>query len=132
MIKLENVIKTYADGTRAVADMSFEVNEGEICVFLGPSGCGKTTTMKMINRLIPITSGKIYIDGVENTRISASELRRNIGYAIQEIGLFPHTTVGQNIETVPVLKGWTKEDRRKRAEELLELVRMNPADYIDK
>jgi osmoprotectant transport system ATP-binding protein len=112
--------------------MSFEVSEGEICVFLGPSGCGKTTTMKMINRLIPITSGKIYIDDVDNTKIVESELRRNIGYAIQEIGLFPHMTVGQNIETVPALKGWDKAPRRQRAEELLELVRMNPADYIDR
>ena len=132
MIKLENVTKIYADGTRAVDDVNLEVNEGEICVFLGPSGCGKTTTMKMINRLIPITSGKILINGVDNTKLKPSELRRDIGYAIQEIGLFTHMTVGQNIETVPVLKGWSKEKRRARAEELLELVRLNPADYIDK
>jgi osmoprotectant transport system ATP-binding protein len=112
--------------------MSLEVNQGELCVFLGPSGCGKTTTMKMINRLIPITSGKIYIDGVDNTRINDSELRRNIGYAIQEIGLFPHLTVGQNIETVPALKGWSKSRRRERAEELLELVRMKPSEFIEK
>jgi osmoprotectant transport system ATP-binding protein len=132
MIKLENVTKTYPDGTEAVRDISFEVEKGELCVFLGPSGCGKTTTMKMINRLIPITSGKIYIDGVDNTKINENELRRNIGYAIQEIGLFPHMTVGQNIETVPALKGWSKEERRKRAEELLELVRMDPAEFMDK
>jgi len=132
MIKLENLTKIYPDGTVAVKEMSFEVKEGELCVFLGPSGCGKTTTMKMINRLIPITSGKIYIDGVDNTKIDESELRRNIGYAIQEIGLFTHMTVGQNIETVPALKGWTKTERRKRAEELLELVRMNPDEFIDK
>jgi osmoprotectant transport system ATP-binding protein len=132
MIRLENVTKIYSDGTKAVDGMSFEVNKGELCVFLGPSGCGKTTTMKMINRLIPITSGKIYIDGVENTRINDCDLRRNIGYAIQEIGLFPHFTVGQNIETVPVLKGWSKSDRRKRAEELLELVRLESSEYIDK
>ncbi len=132
MIKLEKVTKVYPDGTKAVNGMSFEVNQGELCVFLGPSGCGKTTTMKMINRLIPITDGKIYIDGVENTRINDSELRRNIGYAIQEIGLFIHMTVGQNIETVPVLKGWSKSRRRERAEELLELVRMKPSEFIDK
>ena len=132
MIKLESVTKVYSDGTEAVKEMSFEVKKGELCVFLGPSGCGKTTTMKMINRLIPITSGKIYIDDVDNTRIDESELRRNIGYAIQEIGLFTHMTVGQNIETVPVLKGWSKADRRRRAEELLELVRMDPAEFIDK
>jgi len=132
MIKLEKVTKIYPDGTEAVKEVSFEVNQGELCVFLGPSGCGKTTTMKMINRLIPITSGKIYIDGVDNTKIDESELRRNIGYAIQEIGLFPHMTVGQNIETVPALKGWTKVERRQRAEELLELVRMNPKEFVDK
>ena len=132
MIKLEKVSKTYPDGTEAVKEMSFEVEKGELCVFLGPSGCGKTTTMKMINRLIPITSGKIYIDGVDNTKIDESELRRNIGYAIQEIGLFVHMTVGENIETVPTLKGWPKPERRRRAEELLELVRLNPDEYIDK
>ena len=132
MIKLEKVTKVYADGTKAVDGMSFEVDQGELCVFLGPSGCGKTTTMKMINRLIPITSGKIYIDGVDNTEMNASELRRNIGYAIQEIGLFTHMTVGQNIETVPVLRGWSKSRRRERAEELLELVRMKPSEFIDK
>ena len=132
MIKLEKVTKIYPGGTEAVKEVSFEVNKGELCVFLGPSGCGKTTTMKMINRLIPITSGKIYIDGVDNTKMDESELRRNIGYAIQEIGLFPHMTVGQNIETVPALKGWTKVERRQRAEELLELVRMNPKEFRDK
>jgi osmoprotectant transport system ATP-binding protein len=132
MIKLEKVTKIYPGGTEAVKEVSFEVNKGELCVFLGPSGCGKTTTMKMINRLIPISSGRIYIDGVDNTRMDESELRRNIGYAIQEIGLFPHMTVGQNIETVPVLKGWTKAERRKRVEELLELVRMNPEEFMDK
>ncbi len=132
MIKLEDVTKIYSDGTKAVDGINLEVNEGEICVFLGPSGCGKTTTMKMINRLIPITSGKIFINGRDNTTLKASDLRREIGYAIQEIGLFVHMTVGQNIETVPVLKGWSKERRRARAEELLNLVRMNPADFIDK
>jgi len=132
MIRLDKVTKVYPDGTEAVKEMSFEVKEGELCVFLGPSGCGKTTTMKMINRLIPSTSGKIYIDGVDNTKIDESELRRNIGYAIQEIGLFTHMTVGQNIETVPILKGWSKAERRQRAEELLELVRMNPEEFIDK
>ena len=101
MIRLEEVTKRYPDGTEAVKGVSFEVEEGELCVLLGPSGCGKTTTMKMINRLIPITSGKIYIDNVDNTEMDENELRRSIGYAIQEIGLFPHMTVGQNIETVP-------------------------------
>ena len=132
MIKLEKVTKTYPDGTEAVRDVSFEVNKGELCVLLGPSGCGKTTTMKMINRLIPITTGKIFIDGVQNTEIDEDELRRNIGYAIQEIGLFPHMTVAQNIETVPALRGWPKDKRRQRVEKLLELIGMNPGEFIDK
>ena len=90
MIRLDNVTKVYPDGTEAVKEMSFEVGKGEFCVLLGTSGCGKTTTMKMINRLIPITGGNIYIDGIDNAKIDENELRRNIGYAIQEIGLFPH------------------------------------------
>ncbi|MCK4390497.1 MAG: betaine/proline/choline family ABC transporter ATP-binding protein [Desulfobacterales bacterium] len=132
MIRLERVTKIYSDGTEAVREVSLEVERGELCVLLGPSGCGKTTTMKIINRLICATSGKIYIDGMENTSINENELRRNIGYAIQDIGLFPHMTVGENIGTVPALKGWPKARRRKRAKELLELLRMNPVDFIDK
>ena len=132
MIKLENVTKVYPDGTEAVNNVSFEVEQGEFCVLLGTSGCGKTTTMKLINRLIPLTGGKIYIDGVDNTRMNPNQLRRNMGYAIQEIGLFPHMTVGQNIETVPTLQGWSKAKRKKRAEELLKLVEMDPAEFTDK
>jgi osmoprotectant transport system ATP-binding protein len=132
MIRLEKVTKVYPDGTKAVDKVSFEVAEGEFCVLLGTSGCGKTTTMKLINRLIPLTGGKIYIDGEDNTEMNPNQLRRNIGYAIQDIGLFPHMTVGQNIETVPVLKGWAKAERRARAEELLKLVEMEPTEFIDK
>jgi osmoprotectant transport system ATP-binding protein len=132
VIRLDKVTKVYPDGTEAVKEISFEVGKGELCVLLGTSGCGKTTTMKMINRLIPISGGKIYIDGVDNTEMDENELRRNIGYAIQDIGLFPHMTVGQNIETVPALKGWPKDERRKRAAELLELVGMDSSEFIDK
>ena len=132
MIRLDNVTKVYPDGTEAVKEMSFEVGKGELCVLLGTSGCGKTTTVKMINRLIPITGGNIYIDGVDNAKTDENELRRNIGYAIQEIGLFPHMTVGQNIETVPALKGWPKAKRKERAEQLLELVGMAPREFIGK
>lgn len=132
MIKLDKVTKVYPDGTEAVKEVSFEVNEGDLCVLLGTSGCGKTTTMKMINLLIPITQGHIYIDGVDNTQIEETELRRNIGYAIQEIGLFPHMTVGQNIQTVPALQGWTKAKQRERAEYLLELVGLKSSDFIDR
>ena len=132
MIKLEHVTKVYPDGTEAVKEVSFEVERGELCVLLGPSGCGKTTTMKLINRLIPLTMGKISIDGVDNTRIDEDELRRNIGYAIQDIGLFPHMTVGQNIETVPALKGWPADKRRERVTRLLGLVEMGTEEFIDK
>ena len=132
MIKLDRVSKVYPDGTRAVTEASFEVTDGELCVLLGPSGCGKTTTMKMINRLIPITAGDIYIDGRNTSEIDENELRRSIGYAIQDIGLFPHMTVQQNIETVPVLKGWSKAERAKRAQELLELMGMAPGEFKDK
>lgn len=132
MIKFENVRKIYPDGTEAVKDISFEVTEGEFCILLGPSGCGKTTTMKIVNRLIPITSGKIYIDGQENTKIDENELRRGIGYAIQQIGLFPHMTVKENIQTVPILREWPKEKMEKRVKELMRLVGLDPSIYLDK
>ncbi len=132
MIKLDQVGKTYADGTEAVKDLCLEIKEGEFCVLLGPSGCGKTTTMKMINRLIPLTTGKIYIDGVDVYKLESNELRRGIGYAIQNIGLFPHLTVCQNIATVPMLKKWPKPKQRARAEELLTLVGMDPGTFIDR
>jgi osmoprotectant transport system ATP-binding protein len=132
MIKLDRVSKVYPDGTRAVNEVSLEVEKGELCVLLGPSGCGKTTTMRMINRLIPISEGNVYIDGTKNTEMNEDELRRDIGYAIQDIGLFPHMTVGENIETVPALKGWSKSQRRKRAEELLELMGMPQGEFISK
>ncbi|MCJ7523334.1 MAG: betaine/proline/choline family ABC transporter ATP-binding protein [Dehalococcoidia bacterium] len=132
MIKLENLTKIYPDGTKAVKDVSLDVEDGMFCVLLGPSGCGKTTTMKMINRLIPITSGKIYIDDVDITAVDLNELRRGIGYAIQEIGLFPHMTVAQNISVVPWLRHWSKSKQRERAEELLQLVGLNPSEFMNK
>lgn len=132
MIRLEQAGKTYPDGTAAVKDLSLEIKEGEFCIFLGPSGCGKTTSLKMINRLIPLTSGKIYIDNVDAAKLDPNDLRRGIGYAIQNIGLFPHLTVDQNINTVPMLKKWPKAKQRARAEELLELVGMDPGTFIDR
>ncbi len=132
MIKLENVKKIYADGTEAVKGVNFEVDDGEFCVLLGPSGCGKTTTMKMINRLIPITEGSIYIDGTDNKEMDENELRREMGYAIQEIGLFPHMTVGENISTVPTLKNWSSDKKENRAKELLKLMGLEPNEFIDK
>jgi osmoprotectant transport system ATP-binding protein len=132
VIKLENVTKTYPDGTEAVRDVSFEVGDGMLCVLLGPSGCGKTTTMKLINRLIPITSGRILIDGTDIATVDVNELRRGVGYAIQEIGLFPHMTVAQNISVVPSLRHWPKDKQRQRVEELLQLVGLDPAESIGK
>jgi osmoprotectant transport system ATP-binding protein len=132
LIRLENVRKTFPDGTEAVRDLSLEIAEGEFCVFLGPSGCGKTTSLKMINRLIPITSGKIFINGEDSQQRNVNELRRGIGYAIQNIGLFPHLTVAQNIATVPMLKRWPRDKRRQRARELLDLVGMPADTFIDR
>ena len=132
MIRLQNVCKVFPDGTEAVRDLSLEIEKGEFCVFLGPSGCGKTTSLKMINRLIPITGGKILIDGVDTQKRNVNDLRRDIGYAIQNIGLFPHLTVAQNIVTVPMLKHWPRERQRERARELLDLVGMPPDTFIDR
>jgi osmoprotectant transport system ATP-binding protein len=132
VIKLENATKKYADGKETIKNFSLEISEGEFCVFLGPSGCGKTTCMKMINRLIPLTSGEIYVNGENIMDLNQNELRRGIGYAIQNIGLFPHLTVSQNIATVPILKKWSKTRQRDRAAELLNLVGMDPNIFLDR
>jgi osmoprotectant transport system ATP-binding protein len=116
----------------AVNELSLTVPAGEICVLVGPSGCGKTTAMRMVNRMIDITSGDILLDDQSVTSRQPSDLRREIGYAIQQIGLFPHLTVGDNIATVPRLLGWDKERIRKRVDELLELVSLDPADTRDR
>jgi osmoprotectant transport system ATP-binding protein len=130
MIEFRQVGKTYPGSqSPVVTDLSFEVLEGEICVLVGPSGCGKTTTMRMVNRLIEITEGEILIDGEPNTAMSATKLRRKIGYAIQQIGLFPHRTIADNIGTVPHLLGWNKGRIRDRVDELLELVGLPPDEY---
>ena len=122
MITLENVTKRYPDGTVAVGDLSLEMQSGEITVLLGSSGCGKTTTLRMINRLIEPTSGTIALDGRDLATASVHELRRGIGYVIQQAGLFPHRTVADNIATVPKLLGWDRKRQRTRALELIELV----------
>jgi len=133
MIRFRRVSKAYPGSERAVVnDLSFEILEGEICVLVGPSGCGKTTTMRMVNRLIEPTEGEILIDGEPNTRMSGTQLRRKIGYAIQQIGLFPHRTIAENIATVPSLLGWDKQRTRARVDELLELVGLDPDDYRDR
>ena len=133
MIEFRGVSKTYSGSERPVVnDLSFEVPEGEVCVLVGPSGCGKTTSMRMVNRLIEPSEGQILIDGEPNTSMSGTQLRRKIGYAIQQIGLFPHRTIAENIGTVPGLVGWDRERIRSRTEELLDLVGLDPAAYRDR
>jgi osmoprotectant transport system ATP-binding protein len=129
MIRLDRVSKTYPDGTAAVSELSLDVGRGEISVLVGPSGCGKTTTMKMVNRLIDPTSGTVYVDGQDISRANPTELRRRIGYVIQNVGLFPHQRVRENVMTVPRLLGWDRGRARQRAGELLELVGLDPAVY---
>ncbi|ATY96443.1 betaine/proline/choline family ABC transporter ATP-binding protein [Streptomyces bacillaris] len=132
MIRFEHVTKRYADGTTAVDDLSFEVAEGELVTLVGPSGCGKTTTMKMVNRLIEPTEGTIFLDGDDISAIDPVELRRRIGYVIQQVGLFPHKTVLENTATVPHLLGWKRGKGRARAAELLDLVGLDPSVYGDR
>jgi len=132
-VVFEHVTKRYA-GTGAgnpgaVEDLSLEVPAGKICVLVGPSGCGKTTSLKMINRLIEPTSGRILIGDTDVARRDVIELRRSIGYVIQQVGLFPHQTVGENVATVPRLLGWEPARQRARATELLELVGLDPGRY---
>lgn len=129
MLKFDHVSKVYAGRKKAVEELNLEVEQGEFIVFIGPSGCGKTTTMKMINRLIEPTEGSIYINGEDILKKNQVELRRSIGYVIQQIGLFPHMTIMENITLVPKLLKWPEDQRKKRAEELLKLVNMSP-DYL--
>ncbi len=132
MIEFKNVVKQYPNGFRAVDNLNLMVHEGEICVLIGPSGCGKTTSMRMINRLISISSGEILINGQPNTELPAEELRRQIGYAIQQIGLLPHMTIYDNIAIVPRLLKWDENRIRPRVDELLELVGLDPDISRDK
>ncbi|MEV8018941.1 betaine/proline/choline family ABC transporter ATP-binding protein [Streptomyces sp. NPDC086554] len=132
MIRFEHVTKRYADGTTAVDDLSFEVAEGELVTLVGPSGCGKTTTMKMVNRLIEPTEGRIFVDGDDISAIDPVQLRRRIGYVIQQVGLFPHKTVLENTATVPHLLGVKRSKARERAAELLDLVGLDPATFGDR
>jgi osmoprotectant transport system ATP-binding protein len=132
MIRLVGVGKTYPDGTVAVHELDLDVPRGELVVLVGPSGCGKSTTLKMINRLIEPTTGRIELDGEDVTRISAVALRRRIGYVIQQIGLFPHQTVFTNVATVPRLLGWDRKRTRERVDELLSTVGLEPGQYGDR
>ena len=133
MIRLEALTKRYpGQQTNAVDSLDLDIHTGEIVVLVGPSGCGKTTTMKMINRIIEPTSGRIVLGGEDVTTTNTDLLRRRIGYVIQQIGLFPHMTIGENIATVPKLLGWDKRRIAARVDELLELVGMPPADFRDR
>ena len=128
MITFENVSKRFG-GADAVHDLSLEVPSGEIVIFVGPSGCGKTTSLKMINRLVEPTSGRIRIDDQDTASVDVNQLRRSIGYVIQQIGLFPHCTVAENVATVPRLTGWDRARTDARVTELLDLVGLPAADY---
>jgi len=128
-ISLHDVAKTYPDGTVAVHELSFEVPRGRIAALVGPSGCGKTTTMRMINRLIEPTSGEIRINGSNILDADPVELRRSIGYVIQQVGLFPHRTIAENVATVCELNGWDSARTATRVDEMLDLVGLDPSVY---
>ena len=137
VVEFEHVTKRY-DASKdkktpgAVNDLSLKIPAGKICVLVGPSGCGKTTSLKMVNRLIEPTSGRILIDGVDAATRELTELRRGIGYVIQSTGLFPHQTIGENVAVVPRLLGWSDARRRERTDELLGLVGLDPKRYRDR
>ena len=133
MIRLEKVTKIYPGSEIKVVDeLDMNIEKGEICVLVGASGCGKTTTMRMINRLIEVTSGKIFVDGEDISTVDPIELRLNIGYVIQEIGLFPHYTIEKNIATVPREKKWDKQKISGRVGEMLDLMELDHDVYAKK
>jgi osmoprotectant transport system ATP-binding protein len=131
MIEIGGISKSY-EGRAVVSDFSLSVPEGALCVLLGPSGCGKSTTLRMINRLVPFDAGMIRIGGADVTQVAPEALRRRVGYAIQSTGLFPHWRVDDNIATVPRLLQWPGERVRARVDELLTLLRLDPATYRGK
>lgn len=128
VIKFEKVSKVFGDYT-ALSEISFEVEKGKLVALIGPSGCGKTTSLRMINRLIEPTSGKIFINGDDIAQIDPVDLRRDIGYVIQQIGLLPHLTIGKNIGLVPYLKGWKEKDYSDKVDELMNMVGLPPKMY---
>ncbi|MGG2015402.1 ABC transporter ATP-binding protein [Bacillus sp. S10(2024)] len=132
MIRFEHVSKTFDDKTKAVDSLQLEIRKGEFFVLIGPSGCGKTTTMKMINRLIETTEGSIFIDGKNIRDYNIHELRWNIGYVLQQIALFPHMTIAENIAVVPEMRKWSKVKIEKRVDELLEMVGLDPHIYRER
>jgi osmoprotectant transport system ATP-binding protein len=131
-IRLDGVRKTYPDGTVAVGELSLDVADGEVCVLVGPSGCGKSTTLRLINRLIEPTGGRIFLEGEDVTTTDPVRLRRRMGYVIQQAGLFPHQSVRTNVATVPRLLGWDRSRTAGRVDEMLELVGLEPKTYGDR
>lgn len=129
MIRFENIVKTYENGRTVVDGLNLHIREGEILVLIGPSGCGKTTTMKMINRLVEPTKGKIFIKDEDISKLDPVQLRRNIGYVIQNIGLLPHMTIAENVALVPKLKKWDKDAYVARVNDLLRMVNLDPEVY---
>ncbi|MDQ0217679.1 ABC transporter ATP-binding protein [Peribacillus cavernae] len=132
MITFSNVSKIYESTGKkvtAVDHVNMSVEEGEICVFLGPSGCGKTTLLRMVNRLVQITEGSIEIDGKDIQALDSIELRRSIGYVIQQNGLFPNMTIEENINVVPKMLGWDAGKRKNRYKELMEMMGLNPEEF---
>ncbi|EYR63805.1 ABC transporter [Actinotalea ferrariae CF5-4] len=129
VIRFDRARKEYPDGTVAVHELDLEVREHELLVLVGASGCGKSTTLRMVNRLVEATSGRVLVEGRDVATVDPVALRRRIGYVIQDVGLFPHRTVGQNVATVPELLGWDRARTRTRVGDLLELVGLAPATY---
>ncbi|RAS86375.1 ABC transporter ATP-binding protein [Priestia endophytica] len=129
MIRFEQVSKKFTNDTYAVKSLDLEINKGEFFVLIGPSGCGKTTTLKMINQLISLSEGTLWINNKKISQYDIHELRWNIGYVLQQIALFPHLTIAENISVVPELKKWSKEKISERVDELLNMVGLNPIQY---
>jgi osmoprotectant transport system ATP-binding protein len=132
VIRLEHVGKQFPGGSNAVLDLTLDIAAAETCVLIGPSGCGKTTTLRMINRLIDPDRGRVLVDGEDTRGIDPAQLRLKMGYVIQQTGLFPHMTVGENVGTVPRLWQWDKARINARVEQLLELVGLDPGEYRDR
>jgi osmoprotectant transport system ATP-binding protein len=132
LIRLENVTKRYPNGRVALEDLDLTIDAGELTVLVGPSGCGKTTTLRLVNRLIEPTSGRVFVADEDIATKDPVQLRRQIGYVIQQVGLFPHLTIGDNIATVPRLLGWDRRRVRARVDELMDLVGLDHGAYRDR
>ncbi|QYG91307.1 betaine/proline/choline family ABC transporter ATP-binding protein [Iamia sp. SCSIO 61187] len=133
MIRLDGVSKTYpGSSVPAVESLTLDIPRGEVLVLVGPSGCGKSTTLRLINRMIEPTAGRIVFDGRDVTRVNADHLRRSIGYVIQQVGLFPHRTIADNVATVPRMLGWDRARTKARVDELLDMVGLDPTQFRDR